>query len=69
VRIPGQAYPRVDRFLARDALAGVARPGLSFDDVLRLVASITMVDVVDSGQRDRILRLALDGLRYHSSDA
>jgi hypothetical protein len=49
--------------------AGVARPGLSFDDVLRLVASITMVDVVDSGQRDRILRLALDGLRYQPSGA
>jgi hypothetical protein len=28
-----------------------------------------MVDVVDSGQRDRILRLALDGLRYQPSDA
>jgi AcrR family transcriptional regulator len=58
-----------DRFLARAVEAGVARPGLSFDDVLRLVASITMVDVVDSGQRDRILRLALDGLRYQPSDA
>ena len=49
--------------------AGVARPGLSFDDVLRLVAGITMVDCVDSSQRDRILRLALDGLRYQPSDA
>ena len=58
-----------ERFLARAVEAGVARPGLSFDDVLRLVASITMVDVVDSGQRDRILRLALDGLRYQPSDA
>ena len=58
-----------DWFLGRAVEAGVARPGLSFDDVLRLVASITMVDVVDSGQRDRILRLALDGLRYQSSDA
>ncbi|MDX6343251.1 MAG: hypothetical protein QOH87_3389 [Trebonia sp.] len=58
-----------ERFLARAVEAGVARPGLSFDDVLRLVASITMVDVVDSGQRDRILRLALDGLRYQPSGA
>jgi hypothetical protein len=34
-----------------------------------LVASIIMVDCVDSGQRERILRLALDGLRYQPSDA
>jgi AcrR family transcriptional regulator len=58
-----------ERFLARALEAGVARPGLSFDDVLRMVAGITTVDCVDSGQRDRILRLALDGLRYQPSDA
>lgn len=58
-----------DRFLARAVEAGVARPGLSFDDVLRLVAGITMVECIDSSQRDRILRLALDGLRYQPSDA
>jgi AcrR family transcriptional regulator len=58
-----------ERSLARAVEAGVARPGLSFDDVLRMVAGITTVAVVDPGQRDRILRLALDGLRYHPSDA
>jgi hypothetical protein len=30
---------------------------------------LQVVDCVDSGQRDRILRLALDGLRYQPSDA
>jgi AcrR family transcriptional regulator len=58
-----------ERFLARAVEAGVARPGLSFDDVLRLVAGIATVDCVDSDQRDRILRFALDGLRYQPSDA
>jgi AcrR family transcriptional regulator len=58
-----------EEFLARAVEAGVARPGLSFDDVLRMVAGITTVDCVDSGQRDRILRLALDGLRYQPSNA
>jgi AcrR family transcriptional regulator len=58
-----------ERSLARAVEAGVARPGLSFDDVLRMVAGITTVAVVDPDQRDRILRLALDGLRYHPSDA
>jgi hypothetical protein len=58
-----------ERFLARAVEAGVARPGLSFDDVLRMVAGITAVDCVDSAQRDRILRLALDGLRHQPSDA
>jgi hypothetical protein len=37
--------------------------------VLRMVAGITAVDCVDSAQRDRILRLALDGLRRQPSDA
>jgi AcrR family transcriptional regulator len=58
-----------ERVLARAVEAGVARPGWSFDDVLRMVAGITQVQCVDSGQRDRILRLALDGLRYQPSDA
>jgi hypothetical protein len=62
-------YESGERFLARAVEAGVARPGLSFDDVLRMVAGMTTVDCVDSGQRDRILRLALDGLRYQPSDA
>jgi hypothetical protein len=48
--------------------AGVARPELSFDDVLRIVAGITTVDCVDSDQRGRILRLALDRLRYQPPD-
>lgn len=51
-------YESGERFLARAVEAGVARPGLSFDDVLRMVAGMTTVDCVDSGQRDRILRLA-----------
>jgi AcrR family transcriptional regulator len=58
-----------ERSLARAVEAGVARAGLSFDDVLRMVAGITTVAVVDPDQRDRILRLALDGLRYQPSDA
>jgi AcrR family transcriptional regulator len=58
-----------ERFLARAVEAGVARPGLSFDDVLRLVAGIATVECVDPEQRDRILRMALDGLRYHPPDA
>jgi AcrR family transcriptional regulator len=58
-----------ERILTRAVEAGVARAGVSFDDVLRLVAGITTVDCVDSDQRDRILRLALDALRYQTSDA
>jgi AcrR family transcriptional regulator len=57
-----------ERVLARAVEAGVARPGWSFDDVLRMVAGITQVQCVDPAQRDRILRLALDGLRYQPPD-
>ncbi|MFC5829333.1 hypothetical protein [Nonomuraea insulae] len=43
--------------------AGAVRPDASFDDVLRLVAGITMVHFTGPGQLDHVLSLALDGLR------
>jgi len=41
----------------------VARPEVTFDDVLRLLAGLTMVTFVEEGQRERVLDMALDGLR------
>jgi AcrR family transcriptional regulator len=44
--------------------AGVVRADTSFNDVVRMVAGIAMVPTVDAEQKDRLVDLALDGLRY-----
>jgi AcrR family transcriptional regulator len=44
--------------------AGVVRADTSFADVGRMVAGIAMVPTADPGQKERLLDLALDGLRY-----
>jgi AcrR family transcriptional regulator len=43
--------------------AGAARPDISFDDMMRLVSGITMIHFVEEGQLERVLGMALDGLR------
>lgn len=43
--------------------AGVARTDMGFGDLLRLVAGITGTTFVDDTQRDRVLAVALDGVR------
>ena len=47
--------------------AGVVRPDTDFMDVVRLVGGIAVVPTADAEQKERLLQLALDGLRYRSS--
>ena len=49
--------------VARAQAAGLARPDVTFDDVLRLISSVTMMPGVEPGQRERIAGVAIDGLR------
>jgi AcrR family transcriptional regulator len=49
--------------LARAQTAGVARTDASFDDVLRLIMGITLTQAGDPAQLDRLLAIALDGIR------
>jgi AcrR family transcriptional regulator len=51
--------------LERAQRAGVARPDTTFLDVGRMVGGIAVIRGADPGQIERILELALDGLRYH----
>ncbi len=44
--------------------AGVIRPDTTFADVGRMVSGIAMVPTADPEQQERMLSLALDGLRY-----
>jgi AcrR family transcriptional regulator len=43
--------------------AGEARTDISFDDVLRMVSGLTAAGFVDDDQRERVLEIALDGVR------
>lgn len=49
--------------LRRAQASGAARPEISFDDVIRLVGGISAVQVTDAAQRDRLIQIAVDGLR------
>ncbi|GHI03292.1 TetR family transcriptional regulator [Streptomyces cellostaticus] len=49
--------------LERAQKAGVARADMDFGDLLRMVAGITATAFEDDAQRDRVLAIALDGVR------
>ncbi|MGW8801757.1 TetR/AcrR family transcriptional regulator [Streptomyces sp. NPDC055775] len=51
--------------LTRAQTAGEARTDMTFDDLIRLVAGITGATYPEPDQRDRILEIALDGVRTH----
>lgn len=38
---------------------------MTFDDLIRMVAGITGATYPEPGQRDHILKIALDGVRTH----
>ena len=52
--------------LVRAQKAKVVRADTDFMDLIRMVSGITMIKSADAEQIDRILGLALDGLRYRS---
>jgi AcrR family transcriptional regulator len=50
--------------LTRAQQAGAVRPDVSFLDVIRLVSGVTMIKTASEDDIRRVLRMALDGLRY-----
>jgi AcrR family transcriptional regulator len=50
--------------VARAQQVGAVRPDTDFNDICRMVGGIAAIRAADPGQIDRILELALDGLRY-----
>ncbi|MGX7673552.1 TetR/AcrR family transcriptional regulator [Plantactinospora sp. DSM 117369] len=62
-----EIYTAGEPLLARAQAAGVARADVSFDDTVRLLSGITKVQYADPGQLDRVLGIALDGLRAPGS--
>jgi AcrR family transcriptional regulator len=55
--------------IERAQRAGVVRTDANFMDVGRMVAGIAMVPTADPEQKERMLKLALDGLRYQPHDS
>lgn len=51
----------------RAQAAGAARKDVSFDDLLRMVSGLTAAGFVDQDQRDRVLAIALEGVRARAS--
>jgi AcrR family transcriptional regulator len=49
--------------------AGVVRNDTTFPDIVRMVGAIALVPTEDPEQKNRLLELALDGLRYHPHDS
>jgi AcrR family transcriptional regulator len=55
-----------DALLHRAQEAGVVRPDVTFMDVARLVGGIAVIQSAGPGEIERILDVALDGLRYRA---
>jgi AcrR family transcriptional regulator len=53
-----------DELLRRAQEAGVVRPDVSFIEIARLVGGIAVIRSAEPGEIERILDVALDGLRY-----
>jgi AcrR family transcriptional regulator len=49
--------------LTRAQESGAVRTDVTFEDVLRMVSGITMATFTEEGQMERVLDIALDGLR------
>jgi AcrR family transcriptional regulator len=55
--------------LERAQRAGVVRPDVTFGDLTRMIGGIAAIRASDPEQIERILGLALDGLRYQAPSA
>ena len=44
--------------------AGAVRPDTDFSDIIRMVGSVSVVPTTDPEQKERMLQIVLDGLRY-----
>jgi AcrR family transcriptional regulator len=56
-------YSAGEPLMARAQQAGEARTDISFDDVVHMVSGLAGAGFADDGQRDRVLDMALEGLR------
>jgi hypothetical protein len=55
--------------LERAQAAGVVRPDADLGEIIQMVGGIAKIQGAEPEQIDRILRIALDGLRYQAPEA
>jgi AcrR family transcriptional regulator len=60
-------YAAGEPLFERAQQAGEVRTDIAFDDLLRMVSGITAAAFVDDDQRERVLQIALDGVRSPQS--
>jgi AcrR family transcriptional regulator len=60
----GSLFAAGEPLLKRAQDAGVVRPDVNIGEVIQMVVGIGKIPTSDPGQTERILRVALDGLRY-----
>ncbi|MET8309748.1 helix-turn-helix domain-containing protein [Micromonospora sp. NPDC005173] len=58
-----EIYAAGEPMMHRAQAAGTVREDVGFDDVVRLISGLTMAQFPSTEQRDRVLGVALDGLR------
>ena len=58
-------YAAGEPLLRRAQDAGAVRPDVEFSDVMHMVVGIAKIPANNPGQIEHIVRIALDGLRYH----
>jgi hypothetical protein len=46
--------------------AGAVRPDTDFSDIIRMVGGVSVVPTTDPEQKERMLQIVLDGLRYRA---
>jgi hypothetical protein len=60
----GTLFESGEPLLKRAQDAGVVRPDVTIDEVIHMVVGIAKIPSAEPGQKEHILRIALDGLRY-----
>jgi AcrR family transcriptional regulator len=60
-------YGAGESLVKRAQDAGAVRPDISIDEVVQMVGGIAKIQAADAAGIDRILSVALDGLRYRTS--
>jgi AcrR family transcriptional regulator len=60
-------YGAGESLVKRAQDAGAVRPDISIDEVMQMVGGIAKIQAADAAGIDRILSVALDGLRYRTS--
>lgn len=58
-----EIYTAGEPLMRRAQASGAVRADISFDDVVRLLSGLTMAQFPEPEQRERVLGVALDGLR------